>query len=1015
MRSRFLVVLLLFFCLPAFGQQITIDVPVGGKLPSLEPLHALFLAEPTLAELTYTCDSSLEPAEFFYLCDLKPGDIITADRCAQAIANLARKRKFKRMHIATQHERDGSVYMHISLESYWTFDRLHVRGISRHKDRLAHLYEQEPGMPYNKQKHKESLKKMVNELQEQGYLGAAIADELKMDEKDKKIDVSLKIDRGRHYKIKQVGITIIDQAGVNVSADEAFIGVVDHLLGLVGKKYSGLLITDATKQTKLLLEQMGYLHPGIHLDRQLNNHEYEVALQFNLQLAAHHQFIFSGNSFFPNERLLKLLNAFGSMHEPPPPLLSAELERLYRAHGFSVAHVEIKERDTHSFVEIHEGERAVINELNIQTLDSASTTSIKADIFPAKSYYETELVQRGIDAISAQLRAQGFWDVAKIDQQFDGQTGKLNLTFDEGPRYYLHSIAVEKFPELVQEQIFSAAPVGEPFDYGLIQKQRAWLTNYLHRNGYMYAEAKPAVTMRGQDSVADDRSKRFVDIVWKIGGVNEPVHFGKTVVPGTCPIPFKDLKHQLAFEEGDTWSKEKMEQSVSRLRDLQIFSHIHLYPEDIAVPAASKTIMLNLVPDDPFEFRLRAGALGISKNFIWTQGVTYKVGATFLYKNVGHRGGILGADADVTGFEQRVSGYYRHPWLWGKRVASLTKGYSNKYIQPVMIGKRLPLYIVTQQGGLLGLSYKHRLEIPWIFPGEHALITVGANVGFEWVKTTLPDFKGDEAARLQHARAALAINFSPALDGVKVPYFYVEPTVVIDRMDDKLNPTRGTFTVASIKCVASLRPGNNNNLLNVDHAVEEIVDGAREDLLVEPNKEVARLNNHGEPGASSFVKFLIEHSWYVPAGSAVFAFRIRGGHVFNQRFSQIMPPERFYLGGPQTVRGYQPDFVPPLGRYEENCKCIYVPQGGRSMVNLNAEIRFPLFQKFSGAIFQDAGALFADEFTASIRERFVTASGFGIRYNTPIGPIRFDLGIKWRAPHEHEHRIAWYLALGHAF
>ncbi len=128
-----------------------------------------------------------------------------------------------------------------------------------------------------------------------------------------------------------------------------------------------------------------------------------------------------------------------------------------------------------------------------------------------------------------------------------------------------------------------------------------------------------------------------------------------------------------------------------------------------------------------------------------------------------------------------------------------------------------------------------------------------------------------------------------------------------------------------------------------------------------------------------------------------------------------MPPERFFLGGAQTIRGYQLDFVPPLGRYEEKGRCIYVPQGGRTMVNLNAEIRFPIYQKFSGAIFQDAGGLFGDDFAAFIKDRFVTTTGCGVRYNTPIGPLRLDVGIKWRAPHENEHRVAWYLALGNAF
>ncbi len=812
-----------------------IEFPIGGK-PNLDPLDALLIAEPQLAALTYEADTKLDPPEFYYLCDLPIGQPLLVGKVAPTLINLARKKKFKRA-VLTVTPVEEQASLHIALESYWTFDKLHIKGISKHKDRLTHLYQQEPGAPFDEQRHAESNKKIIAELYDQGYLGATITDQLLEDEKNKTITVVLRVDRGRHYKIEEVNVVIRDQHGKDISSNESFAPIIERLNNLDGKKYSAERIAECTKQLKQQLQLFGYLHPVIHLSLRQDDKEYEVALDFLVQLSSHHQFVFSGNQFFTNERLLKLLNAFGVMNEPPPALLAAEIERLYRAHGFTDVHVDIElsadaltepgrlecahpeliegskrehelcrtsQGSEHALVNIQEGERVIIREVNVQKADLIETYSINTNVIPPNSYYETELVARGIESIKAQFRALGHWDVAVISQQFDAKTGILNLSIDVGPRYYLQSLTIPQFPQLLEEEPFACVKIDEPLDYAVIQRQRMWFTTYLHRNGYMYADARPSIALHGEPGLLHPR-RINVNLTWSIGGIAEPVRFGKTIVPGICPIPFQHLQTELAFQEGDVWSKEKMEQSVSRLRDLQLFSHIHLYPEDVALPAGEKPIMLNLVPDDPFEFRLRAGALGIANNFIWRDGVTYKVGGSFLYKNVGNQGGILGMDCDFFIYEQRIAGFYRHPWLFGKHVSTLIKGYNNKFTQPVMVGRRLPLYFVTQQGGLVGLTHKHDIQIPWIQWGQRAVSTLGTNIGFEWVKTTLPDFAGDDEARARYVQAARAINFAPALDGVKIPYFYIEPTIVLDRLDNKLNPTRGTFTVATLKCVASLR------------------------------------------------------------------------------------------------------------------------------------------------------------------------------------------------------------------
>jgi len=165
-----------------------------------------------------------------------------------------------------------------------------------------------------------------------------------------------------------------------------------------------------------------------------------------------------------------------------------------------------------------------------------------------------------------------------------------------------------------------------------------------------------------------------------------------------------------------------------------------------------------------------------------------------------------------------------------------------------------------------------------------------------------------------------------------------------------------------------------------------------------------------------FLKLLFEQSFFVPIKSIVAAFRLRFGHIFYRELSSIMPSERFYLGGSHSLRGYEADLAPPLGIFvDEETKEHIVPRGGRSMCNANIELRFPVFKKMGGVIFQDFGILSSDIFADFKPHNILAATGFGGRFFTPLGPLRFDIGWKWRRETSVERSYAWFLTFGQAF
>ncbi len=118
------------------------------------------------------------------------------------------------------------------------------------------------------------------------------------------------------------------------------------------------------------------------------------------------------------------------------------------------------------------------------------------------------------------------------------------------------------------------------------------------------------------------------------------------------------------------------------------------------------------------------------------------------------------------------------------------------------------------------------------------------------------------------------------------------------------------------------------------------------------------------------------------------------------------------------MRGYQVDKCPPLGTYvDDQSEVRWIQQGGKTMLNFNTELRFPLFYKpVQGVVFQDFGILVErPQDLLVIPDKPLAATGFGLRYETPIGPLRFDIGWKWYRDHPDDPMYAWFLTFNHMF
>ncbi len=138
------------------------------------------------------------------------------------------------------------------------------------------------------------------------------------------------------------------------------------------------------------------------------------------------------------------------------------------------------------------------------------------------------------------------------------------------------------------------------------------------------------------------------------------------------------------------------------------------------------------------------------------------------------------------------------------------------------------------------------------------------------------------------------------------------------------------------------------------------------------------------------------------------AMRARAGLAIPVKEEQRIPlVRRFFAGGADSVRGFP---YQRLGALDPSGK----PLGGEAMLEGNLELRFPIWEELGGVVFLDAGNVYEDIGNNMGALRFT--SGAGLRYQTPVGPLRLDLGYQLNPPGGAAiPRYQVYLSVGQAF
>lgn len=315
------------------------------------------------------------------------------------------------------------------------------------------------------------------------------------------------------------------------------------------------------------------------------------------------------------------------------------------------------------------------------------------------------------------------------------------------------------------------------------------------------------------------------------------------------------------------------------------------------------------------------------------------------------------------------------------------------------------------------------LAQPWIFSSDNSLTT---SVFAE--RQTLPDIFVRRAFGFQ-AALSRAIDPSTALTA-----FYRPERSELDA-DDVLYCSG--FLICTPDDIGLLEGANWLAPIGLNLARD------RSDDLLNPRRG-SRLTLDLEHAAGwtgsnfRYDRAVAEATWYGDVGGAfVLASRLRGGWVGSGAFDELVQPgpdvtiihpqRRFFAGGANSVRGFAQSRLGPRVLFTEpenllsalGAQCTpgdlmdlscdagvaedrffsELPTGGTRVVEGNAEVRFPLGSWLEGVAFTDFGQAWGTGEGIAVSDVQFTP-GFGLRFPSPVGPIRVDLAFRPRGEQE---------------
>ena len=561
---------------------------------------------------------------------------------------------------------------------------------------------------------------------------------------------------------------------------------------------------------------------------------------------------------------------------------------------------------------------------------------------------------------------------------------RLLVAIAEGPATTVRAVTFEGVTAFTEAGLAATIGVrpGDPFHAPRSRAAAAAiLLGYLNEG---YEAAQVDVEPRF------DESGEIADVAFLVREGHQ-VFVDHVLIVGNRQISASTIRRELALRPGEPLGRDEIDETRRRLTALGIFRRIEL--REFSHGASDRRDVVVVVEEAPATSvgygggleasqRLRAAASGVAaerlefaprgffeigRRNLWGKNRSIDLYTRVsLWPQVAPAGEVSRTDLGFN--EYRFLLNFREPRAFGQSGDLLVSGFAEQVIRP-------SFDLISR-----GVNTELRRAI-----GTTMTARVGHTYGVNRIANE----------QLQSADRPLVDRLFP-----EVTLSTLSAGLIRDTRTDALEPTGGTLLAVDVEASSSV-------LGSAVGFAKTVLQGFLYRQL--PGDAVfaagARLGL-----ARSYTTTLLQASTLVLNDQGLPELR----DVAELTFIHTLPAsERFFAGGDSTVRGFARD---RLGD-ESTIGANGFPTGGSAMIVLNSELRMPVFGPLQMVGFLDAGDVI-DRVGNFDFARIRGAAGFGVRYRSPIGPIRIDLGFKLDRREfagERERLTALHLSIGQAF
>lgn len=288
--------------------------------------------------------------------------------------------------------------------------------------------------------------------------------------------------------------------------------------------------------------------------------------------------------------------------------------------------------------------------------------------------------------------------------------------------------------------------------------------------------------------------------------------------------------------------------------------------------------------------------------------------------------------------------------------------------------------------------------------------------GTKWSGSAITSFERNEQNPIFTARLGnIGYQLQRALDAKKTSNLFLRYNLQITRISNLLIPDLVPANQHSVRLStlsATYIHDTRDNILDAHRGLYESFE-----LSINPSFLGSNF---------SFARFLGQAAYYRNIGHGiVWASSLRLGLEQAYGGSEVPLSQRFFSGGGSTLRGFPLNGAGPqrtiaaCGNPNDKSTCvkITVPNGGNELLILNTEMRVPLdvVKKNLGVVaFYDGGNVFPIIGFHNFGSLYTNSVGLGLRYATPVGPVRIDLGHNLN-PIPGVKSTQYFITIGQAF